>query len=107
MPMTMPSSVFRALTFRAALLSAVLVAPLSAVAQARTQSSTAAAEPQSAPITNVRYAVTFNTQTARNRTIIVAMTFDVTGAAPVLLSLPAWTPGAYELSNFARNIYEF
>ena len=26
------------------------------------------------------------------------MTFDVTGRAPVLLSLPAWTPGAYEIS---------
>ena len=30
------------------------------------------------------------------------MTFTTTGAAPVLLSLPAWTPGAYEISNFAR-----
>ena len=31
----------------------------------------------------------------------VAMTFATTGTAPVLLSLPAWTPGAYEISNFA------
>ena len=28
--------------------------------------------------------------------------FDVAGPGPVLLSLPAWTPGAYEINNFAR-----
>jgi predicted metalloprotease with PDZ domain len=61
----------------------------------------------SAPIANVRYLTTFNRVTARARTIEVAMTFDVTSAAPVLLSLPAWTPGAYEISNFARNVTAF
>ena len=61
----------------------------------------------SAPITNVRYTVTANEQTARSRSIRVAMTFDVTGTGAVLLSLPAWTPGAYEISNFAKNVYEF
>ncbi len=30
-----------------------------------------------------------------------------TGGAPVILSLPAWTPGAYEISNFARWVTEF
>jgi predicted metalloprotease with PDZ domain len=45
--------------------------------------------------------------TAQARTLHVAMTFDVTGTGPVLLSLPAWTPGAYEISNFARWISNF
>jgi predicted metalloprotease with PDZ domain len=73
---------------------------------ARAQAS-ASTEPVSAPITGVRYTVTFNSGTARERMIEVAMTFDVASAAPVLLSLPAWTPGAYEISNFARNIMAF
>jgi predicted metalloprotease with PDZ domain len=29
------------------------------------------------------------------------------GTAPVVLSLPAWTPGAYEISNFARWVVGF
>ena len=33
--------------------------------------------------------------------------FDVRAPAPVLLSLPAWTPGAYELSNYARKVSDF
>ena len=35
------------------------------------------------------------------------MTFSTSGTAPVLLSLPAWTPGAYEISNFARWLTAF
>ena len=63
---------------------------------------------RSAPITNIRYDVTFDSATAARRTIQVAMSFDVgPGAVPVLLSVPAWTPGAYELSNFARWISRF
>ena len=63
---------------------------------------------RSAPITNIRYDVTFDSATAARRTIQVAMSFDVgPAAAPVLLSVPAWTPGAYELSNFARWISRF
>ena len=70
-----------------------------------TQAQTAAA--QSAPISGVRYEVTFDPTTAPSRTLHVAMTFDVTGQGPVLLSLPAWTPGAYEISNFARWVSAF
>ena len=62
---------------------------------------------QSAPISAVRYEVTFDPTTAATRTLRVGMTFDVTGAGPVLLSLPAWTPGAYEISNFARWVSNF
>ena len=61
----------------------------------------------SAPIANVRYDVTFDRATAARRTLRVAMTFDVTGDGPVLLSLPAWTPGAYEITNFAKWVSGF
>ncbi len=62
---------------------------------------------QSAALTNLRYEITFDSITARSRTLKVAMTFDVTGPGPVLLSFPAWTPGAYELSYFARWVSNF
>ena len=52
----------------------------------------------SAPISNIRYDVTFNRELASRRHLAVAMKFDVTGAGDVLLSLPAWTPGAYEMT---------
>ena len=37
----------------------------------------------------------------------VATTFGAASAAPVVLSLPAWTPGAYEIANFARDVSGF
>ena len=107
LPINMPSSRLPALVRRASVLPLLLLFLAPPAGAQRTTAAAATAEPRSAPVTNVRYDVTFNSQTARNRTIDVAMTFDVASASPVLLSLPAWTPGAYELSNFARNIYEF
>lgn len=56
----------------------------------------------SAPITDVAYEVRFDSALAAARTLRVTMRFATTGDAPVLLSLPAWTPGAYEMSWFAR-----
>src|SRR5512138_434534 len=61
----------------------------------------------SAPLANIRYDVTFDSITAQAKTLQVAMSFDVTGPGPVLLSFPAWTPGAYELSFFARWVSNF
>ncbi len=61
----------------------------------------------SAPITDVRHTVTFDAATAAERSLRVATTFGVGGTEPVLLSLPAWTPGAYDLSNFARWVTDF
>ena len=61
----------------------------------------------SAPIRDVRYDVTFMRGDAEHRSVGVSMTFNTAGTAPVLLSLPAWTPGAYELSNFARWVTDF
>ena len=62
---------------------------------------------QSAPLSNLRYEITFDSTTAETRTLKVAMTFDVAGSGPVLLSLPAWTPGAYEMTWFARWVSNF
>jgi predicted metalloprotease with PDZ domain len=62
---------------------------------------------QSAPLANLRYEITFDSTTAETRTLKVAMSFDVAGPGPVLLSLPAWTPGAYELTWFARWLANF
>ena len=60
-------------------------------------------------IANLRYEITFDRSTAAGRAVKVATTFDVVGGAgaPVLLSLPAWTPGAYEISSFARWVVDF
>jgi predicted metalloprotease with PDZ domain len=62
---------------------------------------------QSAALANLRYEITFDSTTAAQRTIRVAVTFDVAGPGPVLLSFPAWTPGAYEITNFARWVNDF
>ena len=62
---------------------------------------------QSTPISNIRYDVTFDSATAPQRTMKVRMTFDVKGTGDVVLSLPSWTPGAYEVSNYARYISLF
>ena len=61
----------------------------------------------SAPISDVRYDVTFMRNNAEARQIEVGMSFTTTSASPVILSLPAWTPGAYEISNFARKVVAF
>ncbi|HEV8125926.1 MAG TPA: PDZ domain-containing protein [Gemmatimonadales bacterium] len=61
----------------------------------------------SAPISKVRYELTFTPATAVNRSLHVVMHFDVAGPGPVLLSLPIWTPGAYEVTYFARFVSAF
>lgn len=62
---------------------------------------------RSAAISDVRYEVTFDSTTAQTRQLKVRMAFRTSGTEPVVLSLPAWTPGAYELSFFARNVLNF
>lgn len=63
--------------------------------------------PSPLPIADIRYDVTYDSITALNRNIGVAMTFTTRGAGVVLLSLPAWTPGSYEIDNFARYVIGF
>ena len=79
-------------------------------AQQRTAAPAAAPAPapvRSAPLTNLRYEVTFDSATAAKRTLKVSVTFDVAGPGAVLLSFPAWTPGSYEINNFARWVSGF
>jgi predicted metalloprotease with PDZ domain len=61
----------------------------------------------SAPITDIRYEVTFTRANGEQRQVGSAMTFTVGGTDPVILSLPSWTPGAYEIANFSRAVSNF
>jgi len=61
----------------------------------------------SAPVTNIRYEVTFTRQNGERRQVTSAMTFTVGGTDAVLLSIPKWTPGSYEIDNFARDVADF
>lgn len=61
----------------------------------------------SAAISNVVYDVTYDRRTAPGGIFEVQMTFTSDGSGPVLLSLPAWTPGAYEITNFAKWVVGF
>lgn len=61
----------------------------------------------SAPITDIRYEVTFTRANGERRQVSSAMTFTVGGTDPVLLSIPKWTPGSYEIDNFARDVTSF
>lgn len=63
--------------------------------------------PPSAPLRDVRYELTFDRATARRHLVHVATSFGVDGDAPAILSLPTWTPGAYELTPFARWVTNF
>ena len=81
--------------------AAIALVPLLVGAQSR------AAAPRSAAISDVRYAVTFKALQGIERGVDVSMSFTATGKEPVLLSLPIWTPGDYEVSWFARNVSRF
>jgi predicted metalloprotease with PDZ domain len=61
----------------------------------------------SAPVTDIRYEVTFTRANGERRQVSSAMTFTVGGTDAVLLSIPKWTPGSYEIDNFARDVANF
>ena len=61
----------------------------------------------SAPINNVSYEITADSSAVGRRQLGVAMTFTVAGSAPVVLALPAWSPGHYTLLWFARRMSQF
>lgn len=67
----------------------------------------AAHPPVSAPIADVSYRLRFDAAHGVTRSVGVEMTFAVRSSEPVLLSLPAWTPGAYEISDYARDVSGF
>ncbi len=61
----------------------------------------------SAVISSIRYDVTADSAATQSRHLGVTMTFTVAGTEPVLLSLPAWSPGHYQLLWFARRVSQF
>jgi predicted metalloprotease with PDZ domain len=61
----------------------------------------------SAPIADVRYEITADSAAVGRRHIGVVMTFRATTAAPVVLALPAWSPGHYTLLWFSRRVSRF
>ena len=68
---------------------------------------TLSAQQLSAPVTAMHHEVTATRAALAERSLGVTTSFDVVGTEPVLLSLPAWTPGAYEISNYARSVSSF
>jgi predicted metalloprotease with PDZ domain len=87
--------------------AAVSAATVTVPALLPAQQRAPAAAPRSVPVSNLRYEVTFDSATARRNVIAVAVSFDVAEQGLVLLSLPSWTPGSYEISNFARFVSGF
>ena len=81
-------------------------APAAARGQGEPQTRSARTA-HSAPIAGVRYDVTLDSATNRARTLDVAMHFTVGGPGPVVLALPAWSPGHYVLLWFARRVSHF
>jgi predicted metalloprotease with PDZ domain len=63
--------------------------------------------PPSAPITNVRYEITADSANLASRHLSVEMMFSVSSSRPVVLALPAWSPGHYTLLWFARRVSQF
>jgi predicted metalloprotease with PDZ domain len=61
----------------------------------------------SARISEIHYEVIFTAASAARRQVTSEMRFTVGGEAPVILSLPSWTPGSYAINNFARNASNF
>ena len=61
----------------------------------------------SAPISNISYEITVDSSAVGRRQLGVAMSFTVAGTAPVILALPAWSPGHYVLLWFARRVSQF
>lgn len=61
----------------------------------------------SAPIRSITYDVTADSVAVGSRQLGVSMSFHVASNAPVILSLPAWSPGHYTLLWFARRVSEF
>lgn len=63
--------------------------------------------PASAPISDIRYDVTIDSTTAVTRNLLVTMRFRASGTKPVVLALPAWSPGHYTLLWFASRVLGF
>jgi predicted metalloprotease with PDZ domain len=93
------ASSFGPVALTAALLLSV---PSASRAQGATSDSTL-----SAAVSNLHYDVRAQRADLAVRRLHVTTTFDVSDGGAVVLSLPAWTPGAYEISNFAKWVSGF
>ena len=91
----------RRLSLHGALLAALALAPRTAAAQ------TADRPLRSAPVSALRFDVGLAAEEAFLQSLRVTATFHVEGREPVILSMPAWTPGSYEIANFARHVSAF
>ena len=69
--------------------------------------SPAQAQWVSAPISNISYEITADSSAVGRRQLGVVMSFNVAGTEPVILSLPAWSPGHYVLLWFSRRVSQF
>jgi predicted metalloprotease with PDZ domain len=63
--------------------------------------------PQSVAVTALRYELAAGPEEIAASVVDVTVTFTVHEAAPVLLSMAAWTPGSYEIANYARAVSDF
>src|SRR4030081_1259400 len=88
-------------------LSVPITASIAALSTLGPQPAPAQSPRRSAPITDVAYEVTADSAAVGRRQLGVAMSFRVAGRAPVLLALPAWSPGHYTLLWFARRVARF
>ena len=61
----------------------------------------------SAPISGISYEITADSSAVGRRQLGVVMTFQAAGTAPIVLALPAWSPGHYTLLWFARRVSQF
>ena len=61
----------------------------------------------SAPISDVRYEITADSASVGRHQLGASMTFHVNSTAPVVLAIPAWSPGHYVLVWFARRMSQF
>ena len=61
----------------------------------------------SAPISAISYEITADSSAVGRRQLGVSMTFQAAGTAPIVLALPAWSPGHYTLLWFARRVSQF
>ena len=88
---------------RSLALAALALLPFGATLGAQATSDTTI----SAPVSNLHYEVRADRAALATRRLHVTTSFDVGAGGAVVLSLPAWTPGAYEISNFARWVSGF
>jgi predicted metalloprotease with PDZ domain len=92
---------------RSIFLRPAAVVTLLALAPAAEAQRPAADSSLSAPVANIRYEVRADRPALAARRLHVTTTFDASGTAPIVLSLPAWTPGAYELGDFSKWVSGF